>query len=143
MTAEEAANNSFLVYASAEDRDGRYFHKTLDEIDNISFVRDRGGRRDIRYPDAGQDDQTEGSYQSDEVEAANEKASNSQTELGLESEWDLRPQLATRPENAHDQNKAVASGRMDPDSLDSDEDDDGVRELQCLALKQPGLRRQS
>ena len=132
------------MYASAEDRDGRYFQKSLDEIDKISFVRDRGGSFEIGNPAAEKNDDTEDSYQSEEVEEANEKAAKTQVQLDLESEWDLTPRLVAQPGRPRAQDEVVAAGRpLDLAGFDSDEDDDRVRALQSLALKQSGFRRQS
>jgi DNA ligase-4 len=51
------------LHASAEAQDDRYYNKTLEQIDNLSLVRDRGGRREAGSGDdmsADEDGEEEG-----------------------------------------------------------------------------------
>lgn len=60
----------FLVHASAEAQDDRYYNKTLDEMDNLTLVRDRSGRGSR---DEDNDDEQEEEQQGDKEEE-NEEA---------------------------------------------------------------------
>jgi DNA ligase-4 len=87
-----------LVHASLEDEDGRYFNKTLAQLDQASFVRDRtGGGYDTR-------DEVNEKVDGDAEEHASEEAPDSpmilptktQHQLDIENEWELhRPTSKT------------------------------------------------
>ena len=95
-----------LVHASEKDQDGRYYRKSLGEVDEVSLVRDRTGRGaagdlaselavnvDAESPD-GMDD-----VQSEEEE----RPMKPSRQLDLENEWGLhRSRPASQEESERD-----------------------------------------
>jgi hypothetical protein len=58
-----------LVYASDEDQQGRYYKKTLEEVDEISLVRDRGGPGGLHGDQVDEEEEAdEGGYDDDQAE---------------------------------------------------------------------------
>ncbi|WWC85821.1 uncharacterized protein L201_000688 [Kwoniella dendrophila CBS 6074] len=83
-----------LVFASDEAKDGRYFDKTLSEVDHISLVRDRDGvedESDQEELDAkGELEETEGRYEEEEDGITDDYEPNKTADqVKLEEEWGL------------------------------------------------------
>ena len=95
-----------MVYASESAKDGRYFHKTLLDLDQATLVRDRNGHPTSSYG-SGDDEEDEEDQNVDEddepVSALNKKAKGSKTQrqTDLENEWGLSGQpQGFEPENS-------------------------------------------
>jgi hypothetical protein len=78
-----------LVYASDEAKEDRYFHKTLEEIDSLSLVRDRTVRLD------GEEEEEEG-------------------EAGAEAEWDEDQSPPPVSPEVAEGGQRRKSGRVEP-----------------------------
>lgn len=95
------------MHASVEAEDGRYFHKSLTQLDQVSFVRDRTGLlEEVEEEDEGvesgsevanrntpsraESEGPEEDYASDEMlYSPMNPAEKTQHQLDIESEWDL------------------------------------------------------
>lgn len=98
-----ADNVSLLTKASTDDQQGRYYHKTLDEIDNISLVRDRGGATSTQNGSPGleeEEEEEEAEMAADDIEQYNAPTDARDTESpagpqktdrqqAMEAEWGL------------------------------------------------------
>ena len=104
-------HDRLLISASDEDRDGRYFKKTLEELDHLSLIRDRIGQALEQAEDSDEevvkavdeeDEQIEDEQEYDGRQDEGEYPSRLRKQLKLEDEWGLhrsRPVLQTDSEN--------------------------------------------
>ena len=114
-----------LIHASEEDQDGRYYKKTLTEIDDLSLVRDRIGQDDFEpveeVADGGDDEQElaeredptkeEDEQEEGEREEQPSHPPRSKKQLDMENEWGLH---RSRPGSREE------SGEEDPEESDTD-----------------------
>ncbi|OCF31187.1 DNA ligase 4 [Kwoniella heveanensis BCC8398] len=106
-----------LVHASEEAEDDRYYHKTLEEIDQVSLVRDRtGNQRDeeesVEEPE--QDEVVEGDYDGEEEKIFDHECNKTEQQVKLEEEWGLR--RSPKPMSSRSTSRAGSVEESDTDS---------------------------
>lgn len=101
-----------MVNASEEDRNGRYYHKSLEEVDELSLVRDRTGQNQVG--DEGSDEElvevAEDDVKDEDDHAekeVDERLSRFRRQLDMEDEWGLH---RSRPASQDDSEKAERDG---------------------------------
>ncbi|KAK4686832.1 DNA ligase 4, partial [Tremellales sp. Uapishka_1] len=121
-----------LIFAGEDAIDGRYFNKTLEEIDNLSLVRDRGGVRSEQDSDAGSENEGEESESVEDSPAPVLESSppeKPQRQLELEDEWGLgRREAGQLEHNSAEEDEETDDERFDredyqPEENNSDGDD--------------------
>jgi DNA ligase-4 len=121
------------VYASDEAEDGRYFNKTLEEVDRLSLVRDRDGGANIADDDASDvdDGPVLASRPADEEEEEPEEDTfarpiRTQGQIQMEDEWGLsepiRPASKGRKGRGHDDHE---EGEEKEEAEEEDEENVG------------------
>ncbi|WVR03601.1 hypothetical protein IAU60_000593 [Kwoniella sp. DSM 27419] len=114
-----------LVHASDEAQDDRYFHKTLQEIDQVSLVRDRTGDAQGSEEEEKPEDQeagaasgdvsdvVEGDYD-DEVDHIGHPVTSDAGQIKMEEEWGLR--RSPIPASSRGTSRAASVDESDTDS---------------------------
>jgi DNA ligase-4 len=143
-----------LLSASEEAQDGRYYKKSLDEVDHLSLARDRQGMVGVEEDDReGDDDEKEAigveedAEQEDEPKEEEEEEEeiglpqpvSTQSTRALEAEWGLDADQRGGPRRGPDPNNSAGTGvggsgrervwreiREEEDSGDSEEERVGV-----------------
>jgi len=95
-----------VVHASAEAEDGRYYNKTLAQLDQVTFVRDRAGdpsdNEGAKYEDSNQNSSMTNPGENDASEETPDSPmippSKTQHQLDIEKEWDLHRPFKKRQE---------------------------------------------
>ena len=105
---------SLAVHASKEAQSGRYFNKTTEELDQLSLVRDRNGRRNA---DGAEREDEEQELQADDSimrDGSPPEANVSTRQREMEADWGLEPQAAD--ESSAAQNAAVDEDDESPEA---------------------------
>ena len=115
------------MHASVEAEDGRYFKKTLDQLDQVSFVRDRTGDLGDTAEEAEEgisEAEPEEDYASDAVpESPSIPPTKSQQQLDIEREWDLpQPGPTNQRRSSGDESDDESIGSRRSREALSDED---------------------
>jgi len=118
-----------LVHASAEAEDGRYFDKSLRELDNVTFVRDRTGvDQGAQRDQAGQVEELEAeeeNYRSDSAHTSSPK--KTQRQLRLEQDWGLDRTGRRRSQGRRSDAESDAESERWTNLIAKDEDEEEVR----------------